>query len=85
MRTNIDLDDALVEEAMRVTGETSKTGVVHRALRELVRVESLRRVRRTRDLTSWNGTLDQMRERQPGLARESKATYGTARRHKRTR
>ena len=85
MRTNIDLDDSLIEEAMRVTGETSKTGVVHRALRELVRVESLRRARNTRDLTSWAGTLDRMRERQPGLVREPKATYGTPRRHKRTR
>ncbi len=85
MRTNIDLDDALIEQAMRATGETSKTGVVHRALRELVRLESLRRVRVARDLTSWTGNLDQMRERQPSLAREPKATYGPARRHKRAR
>lgn len=85
MRTNIDLDDELIERAMKATGEATKTGVVHLALRELLRVEALRKVRLTRDLTSWTGDLDQMRERQPVLARESKATYGTARRHKRTR
>ena len=28
MRTNIDLDDGLVEEAMRVTGEKTKTALV---------------------------------------------------------
>ncbi len=85
MRTNIDLDDTLIEEAMRATGETTKTGVVHRALRELLRVEALRSVRSTRDLKSWTGSLDQMRERQPTVVREAKATYGTTRRHKRAR
>ncbi len=85
MRTNINLDDTLIEQAMRATGETTKTGVVHRALRELVRLESLRKVRVNRDLTSWTGILDQMRERQPAIVREPKATYGPTRRHKRAR
>ena len=85
MRTNIDLDDALVDEAMRVTGEKTKTAVVHRALREVVRVEALRRVREHRHLLSWEGNLDQMRERQPAAAREGKGVYGSARRHKRPR
>ena len=85
MRTNIDLDDALVAEAMRATGEKTKTAVVHRALRELVRVEALRRVREHRNLMSWEGSLDQMRERQPAVAREGKGTYGATRRHKRAR
>lgn len=41
MRTNIDLDDDLVEEAQRLTGLESKRGVVHEALRVLI--ESKRR------------------------------------------
>lgn len=85
MRTNIDLDDALIDEAMRATGEKTKTAVVHRALRELVRIEGLRRMRDHRGLMSWEGNLDQMRERQPAAVRDSKGTYGSARRHKRTR
>lgn len=36
MRTNIVLDDALVEEAMRVAGVKTKREVVDLALRELV-------------------------------------------------
>jgi Arc/MetJ family transcription regulator len=36
MRTNIVLDDALVDEAMRVTGVKTKKDVVDLALRELV-------------------------------------------------
>jgi Arc/MetJ family transcription regulator len=36
MRTNIVLDDALIEEAMRLAGATSKREMVDRALREWV-------------------------------------------------
>ena len=85
MRTNIDLDDELVNEAMRVTGEKTKTGVVHRGLRELVRIAGLRRMLEHRGQLQWDGDLDQMRERQPAVVRERKATYGPSRRHKRTR
>ena len=37
MRTNILLDDELVEEAMEVSGARTKKDVVHIALQELVR------------------------------------------------
>jgi Arc/MetJ family transcription regulator len=37
MRTNILLDDELVEEAMEVSGARTKKDVVHLALQELVR------------------------------------------------
>lgn len=36
MITNIDIDDALVAEAMRISGARSKREVVDRALREMV-------------------------------------------------
>ncbi len=36
MRTNIELDDKLIEEAMAVTGAWTKTEVVHLALQHLV-------------------------------------------------
>ena len=38
MRTNIDLDDALIKEAMALTGAATKKEVVQIALQELVRV-----------------------------------------------
>lgn len=37
MRTNIDLDEALITEAMRITGLRTKKAVVEEALRRLVR------------------------------------------------
>ena len=36
MRTNIDLDDELVEEAFRYAGVSTKKELVHLALRELI-------------------------------------------------
>lgn len=39
MRTNIDLDDELVAEAMRRTGLKTKKAIVDEALRTLVRLE----------------------------------------------
>ncbi|MFH1467062.1 MAG: type II toxin-antitoxin system VapB family antitoxin [Pseudomonadota bacterium] len=40
MRTNIEIDDALVVEAMALTGLPTKRAVVHEALETLVRVRS---------------------------------------------
>ncbi|WP_454849061.1 type II toxin-antitoxin system VapB family antitoxin [Rhizobium binxianense] len=61
MRTNIDIDDALIEEAMAVTGLSTKKATVEEALRELVL-----RYRRKNAIANlagigWEGDLDQMR------------------------
>lgn len=37
MRTNIELDDDIVDEAMRLSGAKTKKEVVHMALRELIK------------------------------------------------
>lgn len=42
MRTNIVLDDALVQEAFQVSGARTKKALVHEALRELVRLRQRR-------------------------------------------
>lgn len=51
MRTNVVLDDALVEEAFRLTGLRTKRELLDRALRELIR--STRR----KDLTELAGKV----------------------------
>lgn len=51
MRTNIDLDDTLVEAAFEATGARTKRELVHLALEELVRA------RRKKDLTELAGRL----------------------------
>jgi Arc/MetJ family transcription regulator len=63
MRTNIVLNDSLVEEAMALTGERTKRGVVELGLAALIRLERLRQVRSGRGKLVWRGDLDRMRER----------------------
>jgi Arc/MetJ family transcription regulator len=46
MRTTIDLDDALVEEAKRLTGMEERTALIHEGLRALIERESARRLAR---------------------------------------
>jgi Arc/MetJ family transcription regulator len=60
--TNIDLDEALVTEAMRLTKTKSKKEVVHLGLRELIRLTKLREVREHRGKFHWHGKLEKMRE-----------------------
>lgn len=44
MRTTLNLDDALMNRAMQLTGLSEKTAVVHAALEALIRRESARRL-----------------------------------------
>lgn len=59
--TNIDLDDTLVAEAMRLTGASTKKEVVHLGLRELIRLARLRGVREHKGRFHWQGDLEKMR------------------------
>jgi len=60
MRTNIDIDDALMAQAMRITGKRTKRETVDEALKRLVRLDEQRGIR---DLwgIGWEGDLDAMR------------------------
>jgi Arc/MetJ family transcription regulator len=42
MRTNVDIDDDLMTETMRVTGKTTKRAAIEEAMRRTVRNEELR-------------------------------------------
>ena len=46
MRTTINLDDALIEEARRLTGVQERTALLHEALRALIARESAQRLAR---------------------------------------
>ena len=57
-RTNIELDDGLVEKAMRLTGASTKREVVDIALRRLVEKGSLyRSLRRLKGELEWDGDV----------------------------
>jgi Arc/MetJ family transcription regulator len=61
MRTNIDLDDTLVQQVMAATGQRTKKGAIEEALRRLVRAhEQWQSIEDLRGL-GWEGDLDEMR------------------------
>jgi Arc/MetJ family transcription regulator len=61
-RTSIEIDDALVEKARRLTGAKSNREVVEIALRRLVQKGSLyRALRRLRGKLAWDGDVDSWR------------------------
>lgn len=46
MRTTINLDERLIEEAQRVTGTQERTALIHDGLRALIARESAKRLAR---------------------------------------
>jgi Arc/MetJ family transcription regulator len=62
MRTNIDIDDALLKEAMEATGKATKRATVEEALRRVVRLHRQRRAGENLAGIGWEGELDAMRK-----------------------
>lgn len=57
MRTNIEIDDDLMREAMGATGATTKRAVVEQGLRMLIHVRGQRAIRQLRGKVKWTGDL----------------------------
>jgi Arc/MetJ family transcription regulator len=60
-RTNIVLDDELVDKAKSMTGIRTIRELVHHALRELLRHKRQRDLIKLRGRIDWEGDLDEMR------------------------
>ena len=61
MRTNIVLDDSLVERAQELTGIRTKREVIDTALRTLVRLHEQSNVKALRGKLRWEGNLEESR------------------------
>lgn len=61
MRTNIDIDDDLMRDAIAATGEPTKRAVVERALRLLIQTHAQVAVRKLRGKVAWQGDLAESR------------------------
>jgi Arc/MetJ family transcription regulator len=61
MRTNIELDNRLIREAMRATGLTTKRAAVEAGLKMLIQVKAQTGIRRLRGKVIWEGDLGEMR------------------------
>lgn len=61
MRTNIEIDDRLMAEALKAGGYRTKKAAVEDGLRLLVRTRNEARIRQLRGKLRWEGSLDEMR------------------------
>ena len=63
MRTNVEIDEQLMSEALGITGPKTKRAVIEEALRTLVRLKKQQQVRSLRGKLQWEGSLSLLRER----------------------
>ncbi len=61
MRTNIVVDDNLMEEALRLSSIKTKKSVVDTALKLLVQVKRQEAIRKFKGKLHWEGNLSEMR------------------------
>ena len=65
MRTNIDIDDRLMAEAMQALGASTKRETVERALAEAVRARRQLEAWKRMKGMGWEGDLEEMRTDKP--------------------
>ena len=61
MRTNIEIDDTLMAEALQVSGLATKRAVVEAGLRLLIKLRRQAEVKRLFGKVRWEGDLDESR------------------------
>ena len=61
MRTNIVIDDKLMEDTLKATGLRTKREVVELGLKTLLRLKRQSEIRKLRGKITWEGDLDAMR------------------------
>jgi len=61
MRTNIVIDDRLIEKGMKYTGINKKKQLVDFALRELINRKERKKILALKGKMHWEGNLDEMR------------------------
>ena len=61
MRTNIEIDDALMAEALDASGLPTKRAVVEEALRTLIRIRAGQALHDLRGQVTWTGDLEAWR------------------------
>jgi Arc/MetJ family transcription regulator len=61
-RTNVVLDDDLVEDCIKATGIKTRKAVIDHALRELLRRENQTKILDLKGNIDWEGNLDEWRQ-----------------------
>ncbi len=61
MRTNVVLDDDLMQTALKVSGYKTKKRALEEGLKLLIQLNRQKRIRQFRGKLRWTGDLDEMR------------------------
>lgn len=61
MRTNIEIDDKLMNDVLKATGLKTKKDAVELGLKTLIRLKRQERIKNFRGQLRWTGDLDDMR------------------------
>lgn len=61
MRTNIVIDEELMNDALKATGLKTKKEVVELGLKTLVRLDRQQQIKELRGKLKWDGSLEAMR------------------------
>jgi Arc/MetJ family transcription regulator len=61
MRTNVVIDDVLMESALKVSGLKTKKDAIEEGLKLLVQVKGQKEIKRFRGKLKWSGNLEKMR------------------------
>jgi len=61
MRTNIEIDDDLMANALKATGLKTKKNAVEQGLKLIIRRHEQQAIRKLRGKVKWQGDLDEMR------------------------
>ena len=64
MRTNIVIEDTLMNEALKITGFRTKREAVESGLKLLISLGKQEKIRAYRGKLAWDGDLDEMRKDQ---------------------
>ena len=62
MRTNIEISDELIQEALRISGLKTKRAAVEAGLKALIRLGRQKRILDLAGKVHWEGNLDDSRE-----------------------
>ena len=61
MRTNIEIDDRLMKDALKATGAKTKREAVELGLKTLVQLRAQEKARELKGKITWEGDLNAMR------------------------
>lgn len=71
-RTNLVLDEATLEEAVKLSRERTYSAAVNRALEDFVRRAKARRILEFSGSGAWEGDLSEIREDRPGQSKKAR-------------